>query len=110
MDRKLQLDTLSQILGKKFKLTLIDKIMFFDQLFLALQVKIDKDKYPNSIFFFNDDTIYMELDIKSRNLWCSYRYIWSIFEKEFSMEYNDIQLFIKSRVEEHFNSGPVTPN
>lgn len=109
MDRTLQLKTINEFLGTKFKLNEIDKINIFNDIFNKLQLKIDKKKYPNSVFFFYDDTVYMELEIKNRYLYCSYKYIWSIFEKGFDMQYNDIQTFIKVRVEQHFKDGPVGP-
>ena len=111
MDRKLQLNVINEYLGTKFKLNEDDKIMFFEEIFKKLQVKINKEQFPNSVFFFNEDIVYMELDVnsKERFLYCSYRYIWSIFEREFSMEYKDVQSFIKSRMEEYFKSELVTP-
>src|SRR5258706_5085543 len=99
MERILQLSFYNKYLSTDFKLNDIDKIMFFDEILLNLQVKVDNEKYPDSIFLFNDDICYVELSTKNYNLYCSYKYIWSIFEREFLMEYKDIQSFINGKME-----------
>jgi len=81
----------------------------FWQLCEGLTLKIDKEKYPNSTFLFKDDKYFFEYDSKNRNLWCSYKHIWGVFEKEYSMQYSDIQSLIKLLVEEHFKCKGITP-
>ena len=72
-------------------------------------LKIDKVKYPNSIFGFKGEEWWWEYDSKSGYLWLRWYFIWSIFESEYSLDYNDIQSFIKEQVETHFNCKCVTP-
>ena len=79
----------------------------FLELIDGMTVKIDKDNYPNSTFFFKGDTCYLELE-KSR-LWVRYAEIWQVFEVEFGMSYDEVQSFIKSQVEQHFKMRGVTP-
>lgn len=71
------------------------------------EVKIDKEKYPNSVFLFKNGECYFE--IEKQYLWCRYKHVWQIFENEFSMNYADIQQFIKGQVEEHFKCKGLTP-
>lgn len=47
-------------------------------------------------------------EIKKQYLWCSYMNVWSVFEKEFSMNYDQIQALIKDVVEEHFKCKGLT--
>ena len=83
---------------------------FFD-LCQGLILKIDKKKYPNSIFFFNSkDEFFFEYDSKSKYLWCSHSRIWSVFDSEYGLNYQQIQAFIKGAVEEHFKCKEITPH
>ena len=65
-------------------------------------------KYSNYIFFVKDKEIYMEYNEKYGYLWCSYDKIWSVFESEFGMNYEETQEFIKDMVEEHYNLRGLT--
>ncbi|MHB8410271.1 MAG: hypothetical protein ACYDHY_19740, partial [Acidiferrobacterales bacterium] len=42
-------------------------------------------------------------------LWCDYYKVWLDFEKEYGMNYEQIQAFIKVQVEEHLKFKDVTP-
>ena len=79
----------------------------FLELIDGMTVKIDKDKYPDSIFFFKGDKCYLELE--NSRLWVRYAEIWQVFEVEFGMSYDEVQSFIKSQVEQHFKMRGVTP-
>ena len=81
----------------------------FWQLCEGLSLKIDKERYPDSVFFFKEDEYQFEYDTANGHLWCRYSSIWTVFEKEYSMKYNDIQSLIKNQVEEHFKCKGVTP-
>jgi len=74
----------------------------FWQLCEGLTIKNDRGKYPDVVFFFKDDEATFEYDAKNRYLWCRHSTVWSVFEKEYGMKYNDIQYLIKNQVEEHF--------
>jgi hypothetical protein len=79
----------------------------FLELIDGMTVKIDKDNYPDSTFFFKNDKCYLE--IKNSTLWVRYAEIWQGFEVEFGMKYDEIQSFIKDQMEQHFKIGGVTP-
>ena len=66
-----------------------------------LEIKVDEEKYPYSIFFFKEDKLLFEQDSRSDVFWCNYDKIWSVFEKEYHMKYEEIQSFIKDMMEKH---------
>jgi hypothetical protein len=70
---------------------------------------IDKDEeYSNSTFYFKDEKYFFELE--KDTLWCSYDNVWSIFYKEYQMDYYSVQAFLRNQVEEHFKMKGVTPS
>jgi len=77
------------------------------ELLNGCEIKIDKEKYPDSVFFFKNEGYYFE--IEKKYLWCVYECVWKIFEIEFSMNYGQIQALIKDVVEEHFKCKGLTP-
>jgi hypothetical protein len=79
----------------------------FLELLNGCEIKIDKEKHPNSLFFFKNGENYFE--IEKEYFWCRYKYVWAIFESEFSMNYLQIQAVIKEAVEEHFKCKGSTP-
>ena len=99
---KKELDELQKIVDKPT----ISKEERFLQLIDGLTVKIDQKKYPNSVFLFKGNHFYFE--IEKTYIWCSYYKVWSVFEKEYEMEYADVQVFIKDQLEEHFKIKDLT--
>lgn len=81
----------------------------FWQLCEGLSLKIDKEKYTDYVLFFKEDVSQFEYNTKNGYLWCRYSSIWSVFEKEYNMRYDDIRSLIKIQVEEHFRCKGVTP-
>lgn len=79
------------------------------QLCQGLEFKIDPIYYPNRFFLFKGDEYYFEYDTVNGQLWCRWKYIWSVFENEYKMYYNGIQKLIKTQVEKHFKGVQVTP-
>lgn len=72
--------------------------------------KIDKEKYPESVFYFTKDGDFMfEQDFKNGIFWCDYMMVWLVFESEYGMRYKQIQEFIKRMMEEHFKCNGLTP-
>src|SRR5574338_1170143 len=67
----------------------------------GLTIKIDREKFPYSVFFFKNDELQFEYHTKNGYLWCLYSSIWSVFEKEDGMKYSEIQSLIKTQVEDH---------
>jgi hypothetical protein len=74
----------------------------------GLQLRVDFNKYPNSIFLFDGENCIVEYDTKSNYLWLRYPSIWSVFETEYRLNYQGIRSFIKKEVEEHFRCTGIT--
>lgn len=75
----------------------------------GLTIKIDKKKYPDYVLFYKEGRRQFDYNTKNGYLLCRYSSIWSVFEKEYYMKYDDIQSLIKNLVEEHFKCKGVTP-
>jgi len=73
---------------------------------LTIDTETFKKERPDSKFFIKDKKCFLELE--NSTLWCDYINIWSVYES-FGMNYEQIQDFIKSMVEEHLNMKGVTP-
>ena len=78
------------------------------QLLNGAVLRIDKHKYPNSTFLFRGDDFVAEYDSEKSILFLSYPKIWSVFQSEYGMKYNDIQAFTQGMLAEHFKCKGVT--
>lgn len=74
----------------------------------GLTIKIDKEKYPDSIFFFRGEEC--QIEIQKSIVWFRYEGFWKVFEDEFGMKYQQIQDFMKIQLEEHFKMKGVSPS
>jgi hypothetical protein len=81
---------------------------FFDDLFDGLK-ECGNDVYPGDIFFRKNDKTYMWQDTKNKRLWCSYKYIWSSFKREFGYKGNEINNLIQSMLELRLKRKVFTP-
>ena len=70
---------------------------------------IRKEEGSNSTFYDHEGHTVFEYNPEFDALWVSWRYVWRIFENEYSMEYTNIQQFIIRHVVEALNLGDVTP-
>lgn len=104
-----QLKQLDEAISKQNEPPKPTKEQRFWGLINGLSVKVDFEKYPDSIFFFNKEECWIDYDIKRATLWIRYDKIWSVFEREYQMVFDSIQTFIKHLVEEHFELKGVTP-
>ncbi|MEJ5105546.1 hypothetical protein [Chryseobacterium sp. MYb328] len=88
------------------------KLFLLEILGNELTLKIDLEKYPNSVFYFKEDKCLLELENSGSTtyLWCNYFKIWNPISEKFSLEYSEIQQLIKETVEEHFKMRDVTPH
>jgi len=99
---KMQLKVEEDISPKQFLLDILGN---------ELTIKVDREKYPNSVFYFQGETYLLEFE-KSENetlLWCNYYKIWNPISNKFSLNYASIQNLIQETVEEHFKMRGVTP-
>lgn len=64
-------------------------------------IRVDKEKYPDSVFIMTPDGKYL-FEIEENRVWCGYYKVWGIFEKEYAMDNSQIKLFIKNQMEDDF--------
>src|SRR5690606_6103493 len=81
----------------------------FWELVSGTELKVDFETYPNRIFGFRGDEYVWEYDFENSYLWLRYSTVWSVLETEYSLDYNDVQVLVRSEVEEHFKCRGVTP-
>lgn len=72
------------------------------------RLKTDRERYPHSLFGFKDSMLLWEYQAKNKVLLLTYSLIWQILEIEYSLHYSQIQLLVKSVVEQHFKSEDLT--
>ncbi len=70
---------------------------------------VTSDRYPNSVFYKKDGRVVMEQNKKNNNFWFDKDEIWSIFERFFNMEYEEIKEFLKYWLEEILKLEGFTP-
>lgn len=81
----------------------------FWELVSGTEIKFDFDSYPNTIFGFRGDKYVWEFDFKNNYLWLNYSSVWSVLEREYSLNYSNVQSLVKILVEDHFKCREVTP-
>jgi hypothetical protein len=80
----------------------------------GLQIEINNHK-PNSVYYEKGGKILFELyqnpdDKEEKHLWCNTILVWSVFENEFGLNYDETQVFIKNMVEKYLKLGAVIPD
>ena len=78
-------------------------------IFEGTHITLDLKHYPNRVFFFKGDIIWMEYDWENKDLWCRWEGFWEVLEEENGWEYYEVQAFIENQVEEHFKVKGFTP-
>ena len=83
---------------------------FFLEIFNGATVKIDLEKYPNSIFYFSGDTFLLEIEKRDEKLiaWCNYHKIWDPISTTNAWNYSQTQEFLTVTIEDHFKLREVT--
>ena len=61
------------------------------------------------ITYYRDGQWVFQQDLKNKILWCYYHEVWRIFEKEYSMNYQDIQALHNKLVGKALNCEGFTP-
>lgn len=85
---------------------------FFNSIFKKdLTRKVDFEKYPNSQFYFDGETLLLEIEKRDKNLyaWFNYNKIWDPISTKNNWNYQQTQAFLKLRIEECFKLRDVTP-
>lgn len=80
----------------------------FAELIQGLEIKTDLENYPDSIFYFRGNEYWAEYDSKNNYFWLSYSKMWSVFEKKYGLNYEQVKELIGKKVEEHFKRKGVT--
>ena len=80
---------------------------YFKQMYDTFKITTYND-CPDTIFFVKDDVIQMRLH-KNGNLFCKHDSLWSVFKREYDLNYDDIQKVIKDVVDEALKHDGVTP-
>jgi molecular chaperone DnaK (HSP70) len=83
-----------------------EEIWFIDYIKDLEEVK--SKNYPDCIFFKKDGEVVFEQNTKNMYLYTSGK-IWSVFEKKFVLEYDEIKSLIKYWVEENLNRKGIIP-
>ena len=83
---------------------------FFLEIFNGATVKIDLEKYPDSIFYFSGDTFLLEIEKQDEKLiaWFNYNKIWNPISKQNAWDYSQTQEFLQERIEDHLKLREVT--
>ena len=83
---------------------------FFLEIFNGATVKIDLEKYPNSIFYFSGETFLLEIEKQGEKLiaWFNYYKIWNPISTTNAWNYSQTQEFLTVTIEDHFKLREVT--
>ena len=82
----------------------------FHTLTKNLVVKIDEKKYPEWIFYFNENNnCIFQYNTKNGYFWCNYELYWNIFYENFNFNYIIVRDITKDMVENHFKLKGITP-
>lgn len=73
-----------------------------------LKERIRTDKYPNSIYFFKENKVYMAYGSISKDLWVDYYTIWTDLEKIFGLTEDEIYKTITKWVEDTYGLSGFT--
>jgi|SRR5690606_16987053 len=81
----------------------------FFELIQDLTPDWDKKIYPDSIFYFKGDKVWLDYNGKSGHLCIRYYGFYDVFEKEYGLNHQEIKDFLKDMLEGHFKWKGVTP-
>lgn len=99
----------NRILLEKWPMSKED--MFFE-LIQDLEIKVDKEEHLGLIAFFKNKEVWFEIwkDSKKEKyfFYCSYYRVWEVFEKEYKLNYVEIQSFIKDFIKNGSKSNCFT--
>jgi len=84
---------------------------WFKSLLNGLEIEINDDNEPNSIYYKKNESYLFELVqiSEKRYFWCDYNLVWFVLQNKYKLTYDETQAFIKSMVEQHLKLGAVTP-
>ena len=71
--------------------------------------KVEVNIKNQIITYYRNGQWLFQKDLKNESLWCYYYEVWQFFEKEYGMNYKEIQALIKDVVGSAFNCRDATP-
>jgi hypothetical protein len=74
-----------------------------------LDIKFNFIEYKDTLFYLYKNKCLFDQDKKTMYFYINYDKIWSVFEKEFSLNYQEIKDFMSGMVEKHFKLKDYTP-
>ncbi len=83
---------------------------FFLKMINGSTFKIGAKKYPNSNFYFDGETLLLEIEKREEKwyAWFNYDKIWSPISRQNNWNYTKTQEFFKLMIEDHFKLRDVT--
>lgn len=85
---------------------------FLDAIFNKdLTCKVELQSKPNSVFYFDGDTLLLEIEKTETKLYAHVNYdkIWKPISSKFNMDDSQTQQILKNRIEQHFKFQQITP-
>jgi hypothetical protein len=82
--------------------------IFLDVVNGITDIKIDKIKYSNTIFYFNNKYVVAKYDLKNDYFYCSFYKFWLKFNLNITFDRLTISLLLSQMVEEHFKLKEIT--
>jgi hypothetical protein len=81
--------------------------------FVLGKIKGVKPKEPDkngSVYWGKNDKWLFIQYFKNGNLWVSYKHIWSVLTKEYSLSFDEIKQLMNNVMYKYTNNGQLTPN
>ncbi len=101
---------ITEEIKKKFiSIKQLNAIIWLNDLFSKMVIKEDQKEFPDELFFFIGDKWYMNLELKTGNLWCSKNNFWFVFGGKFHYNYTETSKFLKNIMELHLENILVAP-
>lgn len=101
---------LTEDIRKKFKdLSGLQVRMYLEDFLNSLEVKIDKRKYPDYIFFFRKGKWCIYFDKTNGTVGCSEEHMWTIIGSKLKYRLDQIREFIQNVLEQYIQNKEVSP-
>ena len=83
---------------------------FFNSIFSKDLTRKVSEKYPNSQFYFDGETLILEIEKSGENLYVAFNYLkfWVLISTKNNWNHSQTKAFLEARVEEHFKLRDVT--
>lgn len=106
--RSLRLAQLSNTPLSNEQLILEKDILFIQSVLNKLVLRKDNLTYPSFNFYFIENELFFQYNIKSKYLFCRYDKFWHVLEKEKRYLFTEIHILLDEIISEHFNMKVIT--